>query len=59
MARKGSFPNEKSRRIDRILIKSKQAKPISANILGDKPLKGKTDIFPSDHFGLRGIVTIK
>jgi len=59
MARKGSFPGEKSRRLDRILIRSKQAKPVSANILGDKPLKGKTDIFPSDHFGLRGIVTIK
>jgi len=59
MARDGSFPKEKSRRIDRILIRSKRAKPISANILGDKPLKGKTDVFPSDHFGLRGIVAIE
>ncbi len=59
MARDGSFPDEISRRIDRILIKSKHTKPISANILGDKPLKGKTDIFPSDHFGLRGTVVIE
>lgn len=59
MARKGSFPNEASRRLDRILIKSRQAKPISAGILGDKPVKGKTDIFPSDHFGLRATVSIR
>ena len=59
MARKGSFPKEKSRRLDRILIKSKRVKPISANILGDKPLKGKANIFPSDHFGLHGKVAIE
>jgi endonuclease/exonuclease/phosphatase family metal-dependent hydrolase len=59
MARDGSFPNEKSRRLDRVLIKSKRAKSVSSKIVGDKPLKGKPDIFPSDHFGLRATVSIK
>ncbi|MCP4375490.1 MAG: endonuclease/exonuclease/phosphatase family protein [bacterium] len=59
MARKGSFPNEKSRRLDRILIRSKRVKPVSAKILGNKPIKGKTNLFPSDHFGLSATVSIK
>ena len=58
MARDGSFPNEKSRRLDRVLIKSKRVKPVSAKIVGDKPVEGKTDIFPSDHFGLRATVSV-
>jgi len=59
MDRKGSFPDEKSRRLDRILIKSKRVKPISANILGDKPLKEETEVFPSDHFGLQASAEIE
>jgi endonuclease/exonuclease/phosphatase family metal-dependent hydrolase len=59
MARKGSFPNEKSRRIDRILIKSKQAEPVSSKILGDKPIKGHAGVFPSDHFGLHAAVSVE
>lgn len=56
MAKKGSFPKEKSRRLDRILIKSKSVKPNSAKIVGDIALT--KELFPSDHFGLCGSVTI-
>jgi endonuclease/exonuclease/phosphatase family metal-dependent hydrolase len=57
MAKKGSFPKEKSRRIDRILIKSKSVKPSAAKIVGDIALDQKKELFPSDHFGLFGSVT--
>ncbi len=52
-ARRESFPDEPSRRLDRILMKSTRWTPTSISILGDKPVPGKRkDIFPSDHFGL-------
>lgn len=57
MAKKGSFPGEKSRRIDRILVRSKVWKPREVRIIGDQPVvEGKKDLFPSDHFGLVGIL---
>ena len=52
MAKAGSFPNEKSRRLDRILFKSEILKPVSCKIIGNKPVKLSKEIFPSDHFGL-------
>ena len=58
MAKKGSFPGEKSRRLDRILLRSSVWKPKEIRIIGDQPLNaGKKDLFPSDHFGLMGAVT--
>lgn len=57
MARKGSFPNETSRRIDRILIRSEVWKPKAIRIIGDAPVTpGDRSLFPSDHFGLAGSV---
>ncbi|MCP4349944.1 MAG: endonuclease/exonuclease/phosphatase family protein [Desulfobacterales bacterium] len=57
MARRNSFPNEESRRIDRILLKSKLFKPVSARVIGNSPVSGKySHIFPSDHFGLFGTI---
>ncbi|MBI3857888.1 MAG: endonuclease/exonuclease/phosphatase family protein [Planctomycetes bacterium] len=57
MARKGSFPGEKSRRLDRILVRSTVWKPRQVRIVGDQPLTpGKKDLFPSDHFGLVGVI---
>jgi tyrosyl-DNA phosphodiesterase 2 len=57
MALRSSFPTEKSRRLDRILWRSGLYQPESATILGDQPVeKGKPELFPSDHFGLKGIV---
>lgn len=52
MAKQGSFPNEKSRRLDKVLIKSKSFIPFKSTIIGDKPITGSEMIFPSDHFGL-------
>jgi len=53
MAKKGSFPGEKSRRLDRILLRSTLWKAKSIQIIGDQPVNpGKKDLFPSDHFGL-------
>ena len=60
MALKGSFPKEKSRRIDRVLFKSKRWIPKSIKILGDKPVSDQQPhIFPSDHFGLEAVFEFK
>jgi endonuclease/exonuclease/phosphatase family metal-dependent hydrolase len=60
MARKGSFPGEKSRRIDRILLRSALWQPKSIRIIGDQPVKpGDKTLFPSDHFGLVGTIERK
>jgi endonuclease/exonuclease/phosphatase family metal-dependent hydrolase len=57
MAKKGSFPGEKSRRIDRILVRSAVWQPKSVRIVGDQPVKpGDKTLFPSDHFGVVGTV---
>ena len=56
MARRGSFPGEKSRRLDRILVRVKGYAPRSVRIIGDRPVKGSRVIFPSDHFGLVGVI---
>ena len=54
MARRGSFPKEKSRRLDRILVRVGGYLPASVGIIGDRPVDGSKVIFPSDHFGLVG-----
>lgn len=60
MARKGSFPGEKSRRIDRILLRSKGWTPKAIEIIGDQPVApGNKNLFPSDHFGLIGTLVKK
>ncbi len=60
MAKKGSFPNEPSRRLDRILLRSDAWKPEKIAIIGDKPIvDGQPDLFPSDHFGLSATLTFK
>lgn len=59
MAKKGSFPNEGSRRIDRILVKSKVLKSKEAKIIGDEPLDTQKELYPSDHFGLIGSMKIE
>jgi len=52
MAKNGSFPNEPSRRLDRILIKSEKFTPETSAIIGNKPVLNSKMIFPSDHFGV-------
>lgn len=60
MARQGSFPEEKSRRLDRILVRSAHWKPKEAIILGDKPVSEKDkDVFPSDHFGVLATLEVR
>jgi endonuclease/exonuclease/phosphatase family metal-dependent hydrolase len=57
MARRGSFPGEGSRRLDRILVKSAHWTPSAARIIGDAPLIGtQGEVFPSDHFGLLAVL---
>jgi poly(A) polymerase len=57
MAKKGSFPDEKSRRLDRILLRSDFFVPESIKILGDAPIDPQRPaLFPSDHFGLTGSI---
>jgi tyrosyl-DNA phosphodiesterase 2 len=55
---KDRFPGEKSRRLDRILVRSSVWKPKEVRILGDQSVvAGKKDLFPSDHFGVLGILS--
>ncbi len=57
MARQGSFPGEKSGRIDRILVRSGRWAPKSVRIVGDAPIvPGDRSLFPSDHFGVEGVL---
>ena len=56
MAKLGAFKTEKSRRLDRIFIKSPSLKPIQIKIIGNQPIPGSKTIFPSDHFGLECVV---
>lgn len=59
MAKKGAFPMEKSRRLDRILIRSKILVPSKTEILGDTEIPGQQGVYPSDHFGLLSTLSIK
>ena len=55
MARLGAFPGEKSRRLDRILVRVKGFTPVSVRIIGQHAVPGgKPVVHPSDHFGLVG-----
>jgi endonuclease/exonuclease/phosphatase family metal-dependent hydrolase len=55
MARLGSFVGEPSRRLDRILLRSRDWVPGAIEIIGDQPVEpGDRRLFPSDHFGLIG-----
>ena len=51
MAKQGSFTNEKSRRLDRVLLKSDDFSPIKSTIIGNTPITNSKTLFPSDHFG--------
>jgi endonuclease/exonuclease/phosphatase family metal-dependent hydrolase len=55
MARAGSFVGEPSRRLDRILLRSRSWVPAAIEIIGDRGVApGDRSLFPSDHFGLVG-----
>ena len=57
MARRGAFRGEKSRRIDRILVRSSEWAPGEVRLIGREPLApGDRSLFPSDHFGLAGVL---
>ncbi len=58
MALAGSFPNEPSRRLDRIFLRSAQFRAIGTKILGDKALDEDGNVLPSDHFGLSTTVRV-
>lgn len=51
------FTGEPSRRLDWILLRSDKWKPQSVEIIGNEPvIPGRKDIFPSDHFGVAGVM---
>jgi hypothetical protein len=51
------FTGEPSRRLDWILLRSDKWKPQSVEIIGNQPvIPGRKDIFPSDHFGVAGVM---
>jgi tyrosyl-DNA phosphodiesterase 2 len=52
------FPGEGSRRLDWILLRSDVWRPAEVKIIGDEPITpGNTYLFPSDHFGVSGVIT--
>lgn len=58
MARRGSFPNEPSRRLDRVLVRSSTWRATAMTLLGTEPLPDTNgEVFPSDHFGVRVVLT--
>jgi len=56
MARRGSFKEEQSRRLDRILVRVAGYRPQAVRIIGRQPVKPGGEVFPSDHFGLIGTI---
>ncbi|MBN1809044.1 MAG: endonuclease/exonuclease/phosphatase family protein [Planctomycetes bacterium] len=51
-AKAGAFAGEKSRRLDRILFRSKRLNPVDVELIGNR-LAGKDGgTYPSDHFGV-------
>jgi len=52
LAKTGAFKGEESRRLDRLMIRSNHWHATSITIIGNTPLKGTPNQFPSDHFGL-------
>jgi len=56
MAKAGSFPGEPSRRLDRVLYRSKHWRPTEIRVIGNEPLTADRRLFPSDHFGLVGVL---
>jgi poly(A) polymerase len=57
MAKRNSFADEPSRRLDRVLLRSAAWQPIAMTLLGTEAVPG-TDgrVFPSDHFGVRVVL---
>ncbi len=59
MARRYAFAGEKSRRLDRILVRSTDWKPLDVRIIGDRPVpQGRGHFFGSDHFGVLGTLAL-
>lgn len=52
LARRRSFPGEKSRRLDRLLLRGGLLLAHQIRLIGDTPLPEDRSLFPSDHFGL-------
>ena len=57
MARRGSFPHEPSRRLDRVLVRSPTWRAAAMTLLGTEAVPDtKGEVFPSDHFGVRVVL---
>lgn len=57
MSKKAAFAGEQSRRLDRILWRSAQWRPHTVRVIGTRPVApDKPALFPSDHFGLMGVL---
>ena len=57
LARRNSFPEDRSARIDRVLLRSKEWRVRAISIIGDEPVTGGgATFFPSDHFGLAATI---
>ena len=61
LAKRNSFADEKSRRLDKIYIKGKNLTPTGIKIIGTKPFMSDVygELFPSDHFGLLGKILVR
>jgi len=58
MARRGSLPNEPSRRLDRVFARSPHWRPTAMTVLGTDAVPDTNgEVFPSDHFGVRVVLS--
>ncbi|MBE7440661.1 MAG: endonuclease/exonuclease/phosphatase family protein [Spirochaetales bacterium] len=59
MARIYAFRGESSRRLDRILVRSDTFRPVAVSLVGESPLYfHRGSLFASDHFGVRGTISV-
>ncbi|MBA3686326.1 MAG: endonuclease/exonuclease/phosphatase family protein [Planctomycetes bacterium] len=53
LARANAFPEEPSRRLDRVLVRSQRWTPVESRLVGTEAVSALTPgLFPSDHFGV-------
>lgn len=56
LAKSRGYPGERSRRLDRILLKSTGWHAADIQMIGTESLAANENVFPSDHFGLMGVI---
>jgi endonuclease/exonuclease/phosphatase family metal-dependent hydrolase len=60
MARRFAYRGERSRRLDRILVRSERLEARDVRLFGEEPIRGRRGHhFASDHFGVLGTLSLR